>query len=256
MKLFMTLVISLVASVSFAQESKTGSNSSTYSTPYYKTEASCLSDKTRKVKTTDGKVLAKICAEQYQECMYKGACVLESKSGQKLGLSYEKYDEIKNQSYFTKIDLEKCPYGYGKGRVSAKVAGVACLLPYFSASADPLKYKLGDVIFVQDLVGLNLPTGQVHDGFVVITDHATGYIDTGSRNFSFFTGFEDSKDKNNSFAAIGLSDPSTVFKFRKATAAETKKTQAKRGFKVLKTFEKTYEVPENPMLDQMMSEHQ
>lgn len=257
MKLIMTLVISLGTSISFAKELKTGSYSSTYSTGLIQmADLSCRPDQMRKVKTTDGKVLVTICSDQYKECMYEGACVLVNKAGQKLGISYVKYDEVKNQSYFSKIDLKTCPYGYGQGRVSSELAGTACLLPYFSASADPLQYKLGDVVFLPNLVGVKLPTGEVHDGFIVITDHATGYIDTDDTHFGFFTGHDNSRSKKNVFAALGLADPATEFKFRRATADETKKVQAKRGFKVLKTFKKTYELPDNPMLDQMMSEEQ
>ncbi|WP_295900681.1 hypothetical protein [uncultured Bdellovibrio sp.] len=250
MRLSLVLITLLGSSLALAQSLQTSASTSTYHTSLIKTsEMHCEARDLRKVITAEGKVLTRLCAKQYRACMIEGSCLIEDASGKRIGISYHKYDAEKNQSYFNKTDLKKCGYGYGFGKVSDGVAGLTCLIPYFTVSGDPLAHALGDVIYIPELVGVALPTGQTHDGYVIIGDYDEGYIDVGEDYFAFFTGTESDKDAKNAFTKLGLSNPSNTFKYESVSEEKAKEIRAKRGFTVLKTFKKTFKARVNPMLE-------
>lgn len=247
MKLLVSLALLMSTSVGYAQSLNKATYSSTYSTLLVELkEMECSADEMKPVKASSGEVIGQLCAREYRECMFEGSCVLETEQGQKMSISFERYDEKENQSYFTK---SVCDYGYGFGKVSGTRAGLTCLLPYFSVSADALEYKLGDVVFVPKLKDVQLPNGEIHDGYVIVSDYSESYLDTGADHFSFFTGHENAFSNKNPLVSLGLSDPTTIFEYRKATELETKKVQEKRGFKILRTFKKKFKAPSNPMLE-------
>jgi 3D (Asp-Asp-Asp) domain-containing protein len=65
------------------------------------------------------------------------------------------------------------------------------LIPFRTVAVDPKRIKLGSVLYVPTLVGVRLPSGDVHDGFVFA--HDTGQGITGNR-IDIFVGFEDDLD--------------------------------------------------------------
>ncbi|WP_374075794.1 hypothetical protein [Bdellovibrio bacteriovorus] len=251
MKLGLILVTLLGSSLSFAQSIRSSSNSSTYHTSIVKTaEMTCDSKDLRKVLTAEGELITRLCFKEYRNCMFEGSCLVEDASGTRIGISYHKYDPVADQSYFSKTDLKQCGFGYGFGKVSDGVAGLTCLIPYFTASADPLAHNVGEVIRIAALEGVKLPTGEVHDGYVIIADYAEGYIDTGIDQYSLFTGTESDTDAKNVFAKLGFSNPSNSFKYELVSEEKAAQVRAQRGFQVLKTFKKTFKAAVNPMLEQ------
>jgi len=65
------------------------------------------------------------------------------------------------------------------------------LVPYRTVAVDPRRIKLGTVLYIPSLVGIPLPTGEVHDGFGFAHDTGRGII--GSR-LDVFVGFESDRD--------------------------------------------------------------
>ena len=65
------------------------------------------------------------------------------------------------------------------------------LVPYRTVAVDPRRIKLGTVLYLPALVGIPLPTGEVHDGFGFA--HDTGHGIIGSR-VDIFVGFESDRD--------------------------------------------------------------
>ena len=65
------------------------------------------------------------------------------------------------------------------------------LVPFRTLAVDPQIIPLGTVLYLPDLVGIKLPSGEVHDGFVFA--HDTGAGIAGNR-IDVFVGFENDVD--------------------------------------------------------------
>src|SRR2546425_23877 len=65
------------------------------------------------------------------------------------------------------------------------------LVPYRTVAVDPRRIKLGTVLYIPSLVGIPLPTGEVHDGFCFAHDTGRGIV--GSR-IDIFVGYESDQD--------------------------------------------------------------
>ncbi|MBO9666060.1 MAG: hypothetical protein J7501_04545 [Bdellovibrio sp.] len=252
MKLGLFVIGMLTSVVALAQIERTSAHSGTYSMSVIKAvDMKCSKDQMRAVYSEEGggKILAHLCDKEYRQCMRDGSCVIEDQYGERMGLNYSFYNEKKNRSFFAKVDLKKCTYGYGMGRIDDETMGSTCLIPYFTISTDPTEYKIGDVLFIQDLVGVKLSTGIVHDGYVIVADYAEGYIGSGNEMMSIFTGTDAANTKANALSAIGFSDFGKGFQFRTVSEEKAKEVREKRGFKVVRTWKKSFVVPGNPMLD-------
>jgi len=251
MKLFakLFLLTGTFASLSHASSLRTGNNPSLYYTPQFSaTNPSCDSRDLKPVLSPDKNVLVSLCARDYKKCLFEGACLIETPQGGRLGISFYKYSEAENQSYFEKINLEKCPFGYGVGKISPTEAASTCLIPYVSVSADPLAHSLGEVIYVPALKGLPLPTGEVHDGYLIISDSSTDSIDTGLDQFAFYTGVHPKKDPQNAFAATLLGNPDNEYPYEVITGPVAEEIRQKRHFTLVKTFPRVFKPKANEMI--------
>lgn len=65
------------------------------------------------------------------------------------------------------------------------------LIPFRTLAVDPQVIPLGTVLYIPNLVGIKLPSGEVHDGFVFA--HDTGMGIDGNR-IDVFVGFENDVD--------------------------------------------------------------
>jgi len=65
------------------------------------------------------------------------------------------------------------------------------LVPYRTVAVDPRRIRLGTVLYIPSLVGIPLPTGELHDGFTFAHDTGRGIV--GSR-IDVFVGFEGDRD--------------------------------------------------------------
>lgn len=249
MSKMMILALSLLCGAQVAQ-ARTGYAGSYHTSLVSENTMSCAVDKVRQAVTSKGQVLAELCAKEYQDCLFHGACVIEKADGSKIGLNYHKSDELKERSFFKAIDLKQCPYGYGFGKMSADKAGSTCLIPYVTVSADALVHNVGEVLFVRQLVGVKLPNGQVHDGHVIVGDMSQNTLGAGFDRYDFFTGHQSSSNPANPFAKLGLSNPDTKFKYEIVSGAKATEVKKARGFKILQAYKSKFKEPLNPMLEQ------
>lgn len=202
--------------------SKSSSGTLLSPTIYYKptihlNKTKCPSNSLRDIKTPDDRILQTVCGEDFKLCLRQGSCFIEDQGK----VTSFNYHSMKNgEPRFIEVDIKKCPYGYGvKGN---------CLDPYYSAAADLKYYSVGDVIFIPRLVGAELPSGLIHDGYIIIRDAGGGV--KGSERFDFFTGFLSHLSRENTFARLGFGDPKNQFEFRRASESEAKAVRAKRNY--------------------------
>lgn len=191
-------------------------------TVYYKptikqADSKCSSNELRELFSPEGVSLATLCEADYKECLLQGSCFFND--GEKT-VSYNYHSTKDEVPRFTEVDLKICPFGLGVRNI--------CLDPYFSAAADMKYHKPGDAIYIPRLVGAVMPNGEVHDGFIVIRDSGGAIL--GEGRFDFFTGFLDHKQRQNTFARLGLGEPKNRFEFRKATEEEARLARERRNF--------------------------
>lgn len=202
--------------------SKSGESLTLTPTIYYKptihqNKANCPANSLRDMKDRSDKILVTICENDFKLCLRQGSCFIDDNGKV---TSYNYHSTKDGVPRFVEVDLHKCPYGYG---VKSN-----CLDPYFSAAADLDYYSVGDVIFVPRLVGAVLPTGQVHDGYIIIRDAGGGI--KGPARFDFFTGFLDHLSKSNPFARLGFGDPKNRFEFKRVFGEEADTAKNKRNY--------------------------
>lgn len=167
----------------------------------------------------EGAVLISLCGRDYRNCLMQGACFVYDEDGRFRSFNYYARGED-DVPRFKEVSLKKCPFGFGVRN--------SCLDPYFTVAADLTIYKSGDVIFVPKVVGVQVPTGDVHDGFFIIRDR--GGAITGPFRFDFFTGFEGIRDWSNIFARMGFGNKNNSFEFRMATPEEAQAVRERQGY--------------------------
>lgn len=218
----MTVALAVAVGLASCAASKSSEGLGLRPTIYYKptirqNESKCASTETRDMLAVDGSVLITLCQKDYDKCLLQGSCFVDD--GKDV-VSFNYHSSKEGTPRFVVVDTKKCPYGYG-------VRGI-CLDPYFSVAADLEIYDVGDVLFVPRLVGAVLPSGEVHDGYVIVRD-AGGAI-KGAERLDFFTGFFDHRQKENTLARLGFGDPKNRFEFRLATSEERAFVQAQRAY--------------------------
>lgn len=144
-------------------------------------------------------VVLSLCEKAVNGCKMQGSCIVQVDQNKVL-INYHKKQN--NEVYFKTVNTSVCPYGLGDSADNVMSYKVMCLDPYRSVAADLSIYRLGDVIYMPDLVGVALPNGLVHDGYLIVRDSGGGIKGVG--RFDFFTGFENTSKKTNPFARIGL----------------------------------------------------
>lgn len=195
-------------------------------TIYYKPtihadKAKCAAAELKDILSTTGKTLTTLCQQDYWHCLMQGSCFVYDKQNLR---SYNYHSTKNGVALFVEVDLNKCPYGYG--------AKGYCLDPYFSVAADLSIHKMGDVFFVPRLEGAILPTGEIHDGYVIVRDSGGKIL--GASRFDFFTGFLDHLNSKNTLAQLGFGDPKNRFEFYKLSDEEAQKVREQRGYPGLK----------------------
>jgi 3D (Asp-Asp-Asp) domain-containing protein len=101
------------------------------------------------------------------------------------------------------------PYGLGESGYK--------LIPYRTLAVDPSVIKPGSVLFLPALVGVRLPSGEVHDGFFFAHDTGQGIL---GKRIDVFVGFEN--DVDNTLTRSGQIEdmkPLKVYRVDQRTAA-------------------------------------
>lgn len=186
----------------------------------------CKEDEKVNLRGTDNKVIASVCPKTKAACDLQGSCMVQQ--GGTL-TSYNFVDEAtKGYPHFSKVSLDVCPFGLGVKE--------ACLDPFFNVAADMNFSKAGDVIFVPALVGLTLPGGAKHNGFLIVRDSGGGIEGIG--RFDFFSGFYDWKDTENPFSKMKLTDKATKLPYYSVKGTTALKIKADRNYPSLPGFQK------------------
>lgn len=169
----------------------------------------CAGETMTELKDVQDKVLSSLCPKDYSNCLMQGACYIADEWGRLRSYTYVRRgaDQLPR---WGEVDTNKCPYGYGPRKV--------CLDPHYSVAADLDFHKLGDVIFVPRLMGVPMPDGSTHHGYLVIRDR--GGAIKGPHRFDFFTGFVEPYVQENIFRKLGFSESKNSFVYRKATPEE------------------------------------
>lgn len=169
------------------------------------------------IRTPEGYLLLTMCESERKRCLMQGTCLVKL-GGDEIIINYTK--KVRNEYRFRLVNLEECPFGFG-------VRG-SCLDPFYSIAADLRYFRLGDVIHVPTLVGVELPDGSRHTGYLIVRD-AGGMI-KGPHRFDLFTGYLDHLDSENPFKKLGLGDPDNRFQYRRVSGAEAESVRQARNF--------------------------
>lgn len=188
-----------------------------YKPVIYKEKEVCTSSDLKDLIDENGKTLISLCKESYDNCLLQGSCyVVEDQKTRNFNVTKKKDGTYR----FAEKKEDRCPYGYG--------VQALCLDPFYSIAADLSIHKVGDVIFVPRLVGLRLPDGSKHNGYLVIRDQGGAII--GEDRFDFFTGFFGPYDKGNVFAEFGLGDKKHRFGYQKVSEDIAKVVREYRNY--------------------------
>lgn len=217
------LFLSLAMIFTSACAESSSSESTMISTIYYKPVISeaknCESNDLKDLRDRQGRILYTMCTKVYKSCLMQGSCLIKQEGGVK-SFNYVGYSKKEEFHYFHESDLLKCPFGYG--------VRSGCLDPYFSVAADPDHFKYGEAIFVPQLVGLELPDGQIHDGYLIVRDTGGGI--KGPNRFDFFVGLSSTGIQQNIFAKLGLGDKKSKIEFQRVSAEQTLQVRNNRNF--------------------------
>ena len=217
------MAMAIMTTVSCAATNTTLDENELIPTIYYKPTIvldlnKCGANELKDFVSPDGAVLETLCEVDFNRCLMQGSCFVARPDGTQK--SYNVHSKKDNVFRFIEVDLKRCPYGYGVRNT--------CLDPYFSVAADLKFYKVGEVIFIPRLVGVQMPNGEIHDGYLVVRDKGGGV--EGPVRFDFFTGFYNHLSKDNVMARLGFGDPKNRFEFRRATEEEAAKTRTQRAY--------------------------
>ncbi len=167
--------------------------------------------------TSDKGEKTSLCVSDIKNCRMQGSCVIVGSSGANI---FQYRSGSGAQSVFSKGSLSKCPFGMGVKNI--------CLDPYFSIAADPKYFSPGDVLFIDQLYGIVLPSGEIHSGYVIVRDQG-GSI-KGTERFDFFIGFDDPDDATHIFVHMGFGDPKTRLSFRKISDDMANQVRLSRAY--------------------------
>ncbi len=230
---FTALLGLLFATASIAQAGslRTG-YPSTYSTiPFKLSNVSCQADETMTVLDAAGTVRMSLCKSVYTQCLLFGSCSIEQTDGTKNVLTYHSYNEaLERQTFIVQDGDGRCPYGMGVGRSASGSVVPTCMDPYFSVAADINEHTVGEVLYIPILVGIKLPTGETHDGYVIVRDSGESLKDSSFDRYDLFTGFESAVNPKNAFAKRGLDNYDHAFKYKMVTGAKAEEIRKKRNF--------------------------
>lgn len=170
-------------------------------TVYYKplytlNEESCEEKDLVNLRGKEKEVLLQLCPRMKSECLLQGSCLIRTDDRLRSFNYFRMQDKM---PLFAEIDTEVCPYGLGLSNI--------CLDPFYTVAADKSLMKKGDVIFVPAIVGMDLPNGQRHNGYLVVRD--SGGAIKGKGRFDFFSGYIHWRNRENPFTQAGLISKST-----------------------------------------------
>lgn len=183
----------------------------------YREKETCANSELRDLVDENDKVLISLCKDSYYNCLMQGSCfVVEGQRTRNFNFT----KKVNGTHRFAERKEDRCPYGYG--------VRALCLDPFYSVAADLTIHKVGDVIYIPKLVGVPLPDGGRHTGYLIIRDEGGAIV--GEDRFDFFTGFFGPYDKGNVFAVLGFGDKKHRFGYQKMNEDTAKKIREFRNY--------------------------
>lgn len=138
--------------------------------------------RTEPLRTHDGKVIARVAPSFKRQLDMEGSARL--RDGRVVNLDEKVHGDRRY------LVVRNAPFGLG-------ALGYK-LIPYRTVAVDPKVIKLGTVLYIPSLVGVRLPSGEVHDGFAFACDAGQGIV---SHRIDLFVGFE--SDLSNALTRSG-----------------------------------------------------
>jgi len=198
-------------------EAKVYTTPTVYYIPQFDLDSQTCSESSRvSLKDKSDGVLFTVCKPIFDACLMQGTCEIKSEQVRYL---VNVAGKVGSEYRFGKTQNATCRYGWGAGKS-------VCLDPFHSVAADLSIYKLGQVIYIPTLVGIELPDGSRHDGYFVVRD--SGGAIKGYGRFDFFTGFLGRL--KNPFAHVGFEDKSTHVQYYVLEADEAQAILKKRNY--------------------------
>lgn len=190
----------------------------------------CSANKMTDFLNPEGQVIVdKVCKKQYENCLLEGSCVIKKIDGTRETLSYHSWSVPLQRRLFS-VTTNKCRYGQGFGKNAEGKNRQTCLDPYFSVAADGRVHRLGEVIFVPKLEGIELPTGEIHDGYLIVRDTGRALDDRGQDAFSFFSGLEGDRDTSNPFVQHMLDNIDYGFDYEMIDGEKAEQVRKARNY--------------------------
>lgn len=184
---------------------------------FHETKDQCAENDRKSLLTREGHELIRLCPEAFGGCSLQGSCMV-IKDGQMRSFNF--HTRLNGIDRFFEFETSECPYGLGVQSM--------CLDPFYTVAADLEIYKPGTVIFMPDLVGLELPGKRKHDGFLIVRDRGGGI--KGKGRFDFFTGYYHWRNEKNPFRRIELQSKETDLKFYIVNSRSAERLRQKRGY--------------------------
>ncbi|OFZ31606.1 MAG: hypothetical protein A2622_03215 [Bdellovibrionales bacterium RIFCSPHIGHO2_01_FULL_40_29] len=197
-----------------------------YIPQYDQTTMACSERKS--IKSKLGKEIISVCKEIYDDCVMQGTCEI-TQNGESFLLNVA--GKVEGERRFQRLQHSVCVFGKGAVRDREKSFKVMCIDPYFSLAADLSIYKLGDVIYIPDAVGLQLPGGSQHNGYFIVRDTGGGI--KGHGRFDFFSGFDSLKNPSHPFRKLQFNDRTTHVPFFLVTGSVAQEILDMRNFPLL-----------------------
>lgn len=189
-----------------------------YKARYELAKQTCEPSQKLPILNPEDEVLVELCPRAHADCTLQGSCMIVDEDGLSTSINYVR--NLNKIPRFVEIDSQRCPFGLGVQNM--------CLDPFYTVAADLDFFRAGDVLFVPALVGLDLPRGVKHHGFLVVRDRGGGI--KGDHRFDFFSGFFHYTDARNPFSQVGLQDQKNRFPYYKVNGKSAELILKKRGF--------------------------
>ena len=142
---------------------------------------------TSEIKDPDDAVIATVCTRYYRFLTMEGSGLLKDRGQGKVTVNWAGKFRFKKQN--------RCKLGHG-------ISPRDCLLSHHTIAADPKVHKVGDIIYIPDAVGIQLPNGSIHNGYFIVLDTGGAFVGIGQQRVDLFVGLQN--DNKNVFKDKGF----------------------------------------------------
>jgi hypothetical protein len=193
-------------------------------------KSSCEPSDKMTIVSGTAEVFASLCAQDYRRCLLEGSCTVEEINGSRRNYSWIEFNTTLRRQTFTRSSDFGCLHGIGRGFDLKGEKITTCLDPYFTVAASGVDHPIGTVIFVPKLVGAKLPTGEIHDGYLIVRDENIEINEAGPDRFVFFSGFQNEEDIENPFVKAMLDNLDYLFDYSVVAAEKSEEVRKARAF--------------------------